>query len=92
MSLLTTCLCQTFESHSDKILLTDNFSGRSLTGKELLDHSGRIAAALNAKGAGKGSIVPIILPRCCCLRLGLLLSILHPPGLLFDSYFGSYSR
>ena len=64
MSLLTTRLCQTFERHSDKILLTDNFSGRSLTGKELLDHSGRIAAALNAKGAGKGSIVPIILPRC----------------------------
>ena len=64
MSLLTTCLCQVFERHSDKILLTDNFSGRSLTGKELLDHSGRIAAALNAKGAGRGSIVPIILPRC----------------------------
>ncbi len=64
MSLLTTRLCQTFERHSDKILLTDNFSSRSLTGKELLDHSGRIAAALNAKGAGKGSIVPIILPRC----------------------------
>ena len=64
MSLLTTCLCQAFERHSDKILLTDNFSGRSLTGKELLDHSGRIAAALNAKGAGRGSIVPIILPRC----------------------------
>ena len=49
MSLLTTCLCQAFERHSDKILLTDNFSGRSLTGKELLDYSGRIAAALHSK-------------------------------------------
>ena len=64
MSLLTTRLCQVFEQHSDKTLLTENFSGRSLTGKELLDLSGRIAAALNAKGAGRGSIVPIILPRC----------------------------
>ncbi len=64
MSLLTTRLSRVFEEHRGKILLTENFSGRSLTGGELIELSGRIAAALKAKGAGKGAFVPIILPRC----------------------------
>ena len=64
MSLLTTRLVQVFEQNRDKTMLTENFSGRSLTGGELLTLTGRIAAALIAKGAGRGAIVPIVLPRC----------------------------
>lgn len=64
MSLLTTRLCQALEQNLDKILVTENFSGRSVTGAELRNISGRIAAALKAKGAVRGSIVPIVLPRC----------------------------
>ena len=64
MSLLTSRLKQVFEQHRDKVLLTENFSGHSVTGAQLLELSGKIAAALIAKGAVKGSFVPIVLPRC----------------------------
>ncbi len=64
MSLLTANLGQVFERYRDKILITENFSGRSVTGGELCTLTGRIAAALKANGAERGSIVPIILPRC----------------------------
>ncbi len=63
MSLLTGRLCQVFEQHSSKILITENFSGRSLTGGELLEWSGKIAAALKAKGTKRGTFIPILLPR-----------------------------
>ncbi|MBQ5559874.1 MAG: hypothetical protein IIT46_08860 [Lachnospiraceae bacterium] len=56
MSLLTDRLCQVFEQHSSKILITENFSGRSLTGGELLEWSGKIAAALKAKGTKRGTV------------------------------------
>ncbi len=64
MSLLTTRLGQVMEQFRDKTLIIENFSGRSVTAGELKELSGKIAAALQAKGAGKGAIVPIILPRC----------------------------
>ncbi len=64
MSLLTKRLVQVFESHREKTMIAENYSGRSLTGGELLALTGRIAAALKAKGAGRGAIVPIVLPRC----------------------------
>ena len=56
MSLLTDRICQVFEQHSSKILITENFSGRSLTGGELLEWSGKIAAALKAKGTKRGTV------------------------------------
>ncbi len=64
MSLLTSTLKKVFEKHRGKVLLTENYSGRSVTGAQLLELSGKIAAALIHKGVEKGSFVPIILPRC----------------------------
>ena len=64
MSILTSRLRQVFEQHRDKTLITENFSGRSVTGAQLLELSGKIAAALILKGAVRGSFVPIVLPRC----------------------------
>ncbi len=63
MSGLTKRFKTIFERYRDKVLLTESFTGRSLTGGELMTLSGRIAALLRSKGTERGSLVPVILPR-----------------------------
>ena len=63
MSLLTSRLIRMLDAYSGKTLITESFSGRNITGSELSDLSGRIAASLKAHGAERGSIVPVLLPR-----------------------------
>ena len=63
MSKLTGKLKTVFEDYCDKTAVTESFSGRSITYRELDILSGKIAARLKADGIGKNDIVPILLPR-----------------------------
>lgn len=63
MSFLTDKFRRVFEVYRDKTIITESFSGRSVTAGELDVLSGRIASALKEKGVNKGAIIPIVLPR-----------------------------
>ena len=58
---LTQYWIDTFRNHQDRAAC--HYLGASMTFGQLLDHSGRMAAALNAQGLGKGDVVAVCLPN-----------------------------
>lgn len=58
---LTQYWVDTFRNHQDRAAY--HYLGAAMTFGELLDHSGRMAAALNAQGLGKGDVVAVCLPN-----------------------------